>query len=105
MASFLILTILEFFVVFFLTLGYLIRFRGRVDLITGYGERRERDPAVLSRLIGNSLLLLGILAAASFLLVLALPEYEVLIFLIFTVVAVPVISIATAIVSRRSLKS
>ncbi|NYT16491.1 MAG: hypothetical protein GKC06_00560, partial [Methanomicrobiales archaeon] len=45
MASFLILIILEFFLILFLALGYLIRFRGRVDIIAGYKEGRIRDPA------------------------------------------------------------
>lgn len=104
MASFLILIILEFFLILFLALGYLIRFRGRVDIIAGYKEGRIRDPAALSRLIGNNLLLLGALAALSFVLVLAFPEYEVVIFLLFAVIMVPVIGIGSAILGRRYLK-
>jgi len=104
MASFLILIILEFLLILFLALGYLIRFRGRVDIIAGYREGRIRDPAALSRLVGNNLLLLGALAALSFVLVLVFPEYEVVFFLMFTVIIVPVIGIVSAIMSRRYLK-
>ena len=104
MASFLILIILEFFLILFLALGYLIRFRGRVDIIKGYKEGRISDPAALSRVIGNNLLLLGILAALSILLVLAFPECEVMFFLVFTVIVVPVIGIGSAIMGRRYLK-
>jgi hypothetical protein len=104
MASFLILILLEFFLILFLALGYLIRFRGRVDIIAGYREGRIKDPAALSRLIGNNLLLLGILASISFLLVLVFPEHEVVFFLAFTIIVVPVIGIGSAIMSRRYLK-
>jgi len=104
MTSVLILIILEFFLILFLALGYLIRFRGRGDIIAGYREGRIRDPAALSRLVGNNLLLLGALAALSFVLVLAFPEYEVVFFLVFTVIIVPVIGIVSAIMSRGYLK-
>ena len=104
MASFLILIILEFFLILFFALGYLIRFRDRVDIIAGYREGRFRDPAALSRLIGNNLLLLGILAGVTVLLVLAFPEHEVVFFLIFTAILVPGIGIVSAIMSRRYLK-
>jgi hypothetical protein len=43
MASALILILLEFFMILFLVLGYLIRFRGRVDFIAGFREGRIQD--------------------------------------------------------------
>jgi hypothetical protein len=105
MASVLILIILEFFTILFLALGYLIRFRGRVDLIAGYREGRIRDPAGLSTFIGNSLLLLGILAILTFTLVLILPDYEVLFFLFYAAVIFPIVSILSVYRSRQYLKS
>ena len=104
MASMLILIILEFFMVIFLSLGYLIRFRGRIDLIAGYGEGRVRDVKGLLRVVGNSLLMLGILAAATLGLVFLIPEREVLLFLLYTTVLVTVIAIASFLGSRRYLK-
>jgi hypothetical protein len=74
MASFLIRIILEFFLILFLAIGCLIRFRGRVDIIAGYREGRISDPEALSRLVGNNLLLPGARAALSFVLVLGFPE-------------------------------
>ncbi len=104
MASMLILIILEFFLVMFLALGYLIRFRGRIDLVAGYREGRVRDEKGLSRVVGNSLLILGVLAAATLVLVFIVPEQEVLMFLLYAVVVVPVIGILSVLLSRRYLK-
>jgi hypothetical protein len=103
MASALILIILEFFMVLFLILGYLIRFRGRIDLIAGYGEGRVKDVKGLLRVVGNSLLVLGILAAATLGLVFLIPAKEVFLFLIYTTIIVPVIAIASFLGSRRYL--
>jgi hypothetical protein len=104
MASVLILIILEFFMVIFIALGYLIRFRKRVDLIAGYREGRIRDPTGLSTFIGNSLLLLGILALLTFAMVLVVPDYEVLFFLIYAAVIFPIVSIISVYKSRQYLK-
>jgi hypothetical protein len=105
MASALILIILEFFMIFFLALGYLIRFRGRVDLIAGYREGKIKDQQGLSILVGNSLFLLGIIAAVTLVLTLALPEFEVLIFLSYAAVIFPVISLFSLYFSKRYLRS
>lgn len=102
-ASFLILIILEFLMVLFLILGYLIRYRGRFELIAGYREGQVRDPTGLSRVVGSSLLLLGILAAGTLGLVVTFPNNEVLFFLIYAVVIVPIVSITSLICSRRYL--
>ena len=101
MASALILIILEFFMIFFLALGYLIRVRGRVDLIAGYREGKIKDQRGLSILVGNALLLLGLAAAVTLILVLALPAFEVLFFLIYAAVIFPVVSIFSMFRSRR----
>jgi len=103
MASVLILIILEFFMLLFLVLGYLIRFRNRIDLVAGYREGRIRDEKGLSRVVGNSLLVLGVLAAAILGLVIIFPEKEVLLFLLYTAVVVPVVGILSVLGSRRYL--
>ncbi|NTV00273.1 MAG: DUF3784 domain-containing protein [Methanoregulaceae archaeon] len=105
MASALILIILEFFMIFFLALGYLIRFRGRVDLVAGYREGKIKDQQGLSILVGNALLLLGIVAAGTLILVFALPEFEVLIFLVYAVIIFPVVSIFSMIRSRQYFRA
>jgi hypothetical protein len=104
MASVLILIILEFFMVLFLVLGYLIRFRGRVDFITGYKEGRVLDAKGLSRVVGNSLLILGVLAAATLGLVILFPEKEVLLFLLYAAIVVPIEGIMSVLGSRRYMK-
>jgi hypothetical protein len=105
MPSVLILIILEFFIILFLALGYLIRFRGRVDLIAGYREGRIRDTTGLARFIGDSLLLLGVLAAITFTLVLVFPEDEVWFFLVYAAVIFPAVSIFSVYKSRQYLKT
>jgi hypothetical protein len=104
MASVLILLILEFFMVLFLILGYLIRFRGRTDLIAGFKEGRIRDKEGLSRVVGNSLLILGVLAAATLGLVILYPQKEVLLFLVYTAIVAPVTGILSALGSRRYMR-
>lgn len=104
MASVLILMLLEFFMILFLVLGYLIRFQGRVDFIAGFREGRIRDQAGLARFIGTNLLLLGIVTAGVFGLVLAFPAYDFSLFLVFAGIIVPVISIISVIGSRKYLK-
>jgi len=54
--------------------------------------------------VGNSLLILGVLAAATLVLVFIVPEQEVLMFLLYAVVVVPVIGILSVLLSRRYLK-
>lgn len=103
-ASFLLIIILEFLLVFFLVLGYLIRFRGRVDLIAGYHEGRIRDPKGLSRVVGHSLLLLGILGGVTLGLIISFPQREVTFFLLYAAVIVPVMSIVSLLGSRRYLE-
>lgn len=104
MASILILIILEFFMVLFLVLGYLIRFRGRIDFVAGYKEGRVRDAKGLSRVVGNSLLILGILAAVTLTLVIIIPEKEVILFLLYAAVVVPVTGIVSVLGSRCYLR-
>ena len=103
-ASFLIVIILEFLMVLFLILGYLIRYRGRFELIAGYREGEVRDPKGLSRVVGSSLLLLGILAGVTLGLVLIFPEKEVAFFLLYAAIIVPVVSVISLFGSRRYLK-
>ena len=104
MASVLILIILEFFMVLFLVLGYLVRFQGRTDFIAGYREGLVQDAEGLSRFVGTCLLLLGGLAAATLGLVFFFPEEEVLLFLLYAAVVVPVIGIASVLGSRKYMK-
>jgi len=103
-ASFLIVIILEFLMVLFLILGYLIRYRGRFELIAGYREGEVMDPKELSRVVGSSLLLLGILAGGTLGLVLIFPEKEVAFFLLYAAIIVPVVSVISLFGSRRYLK-
>ncbi len=104
MASVLILIILEFFMVLFLVLGYLIRFRGRIDFVAGYKEGRVRDAKGLSCVVGNSLLFLGVLAAVTLALVIIFPEKEVILFLLYAALVVPITGIVSVLGSRRYLR-
>ena len=67
MASALILILLEFSDPFPF-LGYLIRFRGRVDFIAGFREGRIQDEsgAQTRWFLGTNLLALGIIAAGGY---------------------------------------
>lgn len=84
-----------------LALGYLIRFRGRVDLIAGYDEKRVRDPEGLTHFVGTNLLLLGAGAFAVLALEFLIPGYAVLFFVVYALVVVPLVSLLTVRGSSR----
>ncbi len=84
-----------------LALGYFIRFRGRVDLIAGYDEKRVRDPEGLARFVGTNLLLLGAGAFVVLALEFLLPGYAVVLFAVYALVAVPAVSFLTVWGSKR----
>ncbi len=84
-----------------LALGYLIRFRGQVNLIAGYDEKRVRDPEGLARFVGTNLLLLGVGAFVVLALEFLFPEYAVLFFVVYALVAVPLVSLLTVRGSSR----
>ncbi len=88
-----------------LALGYFIRFRGRVDLIAGYDEKRVRDPEGLARFVGTNLLLLGAGAFVVLALEFLIPEYAVVLFAVYALVAVPAVSFLTVWGSKRYEKS
>ncbi|MDN7024745.1 DUF3784 domain-containing protein [Methanoculleus sp. FWC-SCC1] len=84
-----------------LALGYLIRYRGRVDLIAGYDEKKVRDPEGLARFVGTNLLLLGAGAFVILALEFLLPTYAVVFFAVYALAAVPAVSLLTVWGSRR----
>ncbi|MCU0632650.1 MAG: DUF3784 domain-containing protein [Methanolinea sp.] len=105
MANLLLLIIIEFLAVLFLVLGYMVRFRGRTDLLASYRREDVRDPQGLGRFVGTNLLLLGACAVVTFIGILLYPEAEVILFVIFCAGIVPVVSVASALGSRRHLKA
>lgn len=101
MTSVLLLLFTEFMTVFFLGVGYLIRFRGKVTLIAGYDPDKVKDSTGLSTWIGNNLLLLGILGAAVFLIEISAEDLALPAFFTYALVAVPIVSIVSAWGGRR----
>lgn len=101
MATYLILIITEFVTIFFIALGYLIKYRKRIDFIRGYDRDRVSDPAGLSRWVGNNLLILGGIGVITLIIELVFPELELLAATLFLAGAVPVIGLITAYGSRR----
>lgn len=100
-APLLILLIIEFIAVVFLALGYLIKYRKMTNLIAGFDRKTCADPDGLIAWIGNSLLALAVAAAVIFFLILLLPEYALLIFLIYTAGIVPITAVIVALRARR----
>jgi hypothetical protein len=101
MATYLILIITEFVTIFFIALGYLIKYRKRIDLIRGYDRNQVSDPAGLSRWVGNNLLILGGIGVIILIIEFLFTEFELLAATLFLAVAVPVVGLITAYGSRR----
>ncbi len=104
MASAILLVVTEFLMFFFLVLGYMIRFKKRADLITGSKKMKIRDREGLTRLVGNSLLILAAAAFMTFSGLLLYPESEVEVFLLFTALIVPVVGFYAAVKSRSFIE-
>jgi len=100
MASFILLIVTEFLFLVFVVLGYTIRVRKRVDIIAGYQKGTIRDPEGLSRWVGNNLFFLAGCSLAALAGILVFPNQEVLIFVIL-ITLVPIVSVITAIKSKR----
>ncbi|MDD1720050.1 MAG: hypothetical protein LUQ25_08325, partial [Methanoregulaceae archaeon] len=98
--SLVILLITEFFMVFFLALGYLVRYRGRLDLLRGHNLAAVSDRAGLARFVGGNLLALGILAGFIFLCEISSPPLASFFFFCYLAVIL-VVSFITARGSRR----
>jgi len=101
MASVLLLLFTEFLMVFFLGVGYLIRFRGKVSLIRGYDPKRVSDSKGLSIWIGNNLLLLGGIGVGVFLIEVLVENLALAAFFTYALLIVPIVSIASALGGRR----
>lgn len=93
--------VVEFIGLAMLALGYLIRFKGRVDLISGYDKKKVRDSAGLARFVGTNLLLLGAGAFVVLALAFIVPGYAVLFFAVYALIAVPLVSLLTVRGSSR----
>jgi len=101
MASVLLLLFSEFMTVFFLGVGYLIRYRGKVTLIAGYNPKTVKDSRGLSTWIGNNLLLLGGIGVVVFLIEILVEDLALAAFFSYALLVVPIVSIASAWGGRR----
>jgi hypothetical protein len=103
MTNILILGMTEFFIVLFAVLAFMIKYKGRVDIIAGYDEKQVRDKKGLADFIGNNLIILAVSAALAFIFELLNPSTEFLAFLVFASVIVPIVGIATFFGMRKYL--
>ena len=104
MANILILGMTEFFLILFLVLAYMIKFKGRVEIIAGYETARVKNKKGLADFVGNSLLILAASAFIAFIFEVVNPDSEFLIFMFFASVVVPIVGIATFLKSRTFFK-
>jgi hypothetical protein len=95
MTNILILGMTEFFLVLFAVLAYMIKYKGRVDIIAGYDEKKVRDKRGLADFVGNNLIILAVSALLAFIFELMNPETEFIAFLVFASVVVPIVGVAT----------
>lgn len=105
MTSVLLLLFTEFLTIFFLGVGYLIRFRGKVSLIRGYVPERVKDSTGLATWIGNNLLLVGIIGVIVFLVEVLMEDLALAAFFTFALLVVPIVSIIAAWGGRRFYKT
>ncbi len=103
MTNILILGMTEFFIVLFAVLAYMIKYKGRVDIIAGYDEKKVRDKKGLADFVGNNLIILAVSALLAFAFEILNPSTEFLAFLVFASVIVPIVGIATYFGMRKFL--
>jgi len=101
MSNILILGMTEFFLILFFVLAYMIKFKGRIEIIAGYDAAKVKNKKGLANLVGNSLLILAVSAFIAFIFEIMNPAGEFLTFMIFASVIVPIVGIATFLKSRR----
>jgi hypothetical protein len=101
MSNILILGMTEFFLILFLVLAYMIKAKGRVEIIAGYDAARVKNKKGLADFVGNSLIILAASAFIAFIFEVVNPDSEFLIFMVFASVVVPVVGIATFLKSRK----
>ena len=103
MSNILILGMTEFFIVLFAVLAYMIKYKGRVDIIAGYDEKQVRNKSGLANFVGNNLIILAVSALLAFIFELLNPSTEFLAFLVFASVIVPIVGIGTFLGMRKFL--
>lgn len=103
MTNILILGMTEFFIVLFAVLAYMIKYKGRVDIIAGYDEKLVKNKKGLAEFVGNNLIILAASALLAFIFELLNPATEFIAFLVFASVIVPVVGIGTFIGMRKYL--
>jgi len=101
MSNILILGMTEFFLILFLVLAYMIKVKGRIEIIAGYDAARVKNKKGLADLVGNSLIILAASAFIAFIFEIVNPASEFLIFMVFASVVVPIVGIATFLKSRK----
>ncbi len=104
MSNILILGMTEFFLILFLVLAYMIKVKGRVEMIAGYDAARVKNKKGLADFVGNSLIILAASAFIAFIFEVVNPASEFLIFMVFASVVVPIVGIATFLKSRKFFK-
>jgi len=105
MTNILILGMTEFFLVLFAVLAYMIKYKGRVEIMAGYDEKLIRDKTGLANFVGNNLIILAVSALLAFFFELLNPSTEFLTFLVFASVIVPIVGIGTFFGMRKYLKT
>ncbi|MCX6700730.1 MAG: DUF3784 domain-containing protein [Methanomicrobiales archaeon] len=103
MTNILILGMTEFFIVLFAVLAYMIKYKGRVDIIAGYDEKQVRNKSGLANFVGNNLIILAVSALLVFIFELLNLSTEFLAFLVFASVIVPILGIGTFLGMRKYL--
>jgi hypothetical protein len=101
MSNILILGMTEFFLILFLVLAYMIKAKGRVEIIAGYDAARVKNKKGLADFVGNSLIILAVSAFVAFIFEIVNPDSEFLIFMVFASMVVPIVGIATFWKSRK----
>lgn len=95
MTNILVLGMTEFFIVLFAVLAYMIKYKGRVDIIAGVEDNKVRDKSGLANFVGNNLIILAASALIAFMFEILYPSMEFIAFLFFASVVVPVVGVGT----------
>ncbi|UNC92097.1 DUF3784 domain-containing protein [Candidatus Contubernalis alkaliaceticus] len=82
-------------------LGYLVGKKQMVEILAGYDPKKVKDQERLAKWVGANLILMGILAFVSVGLMAVVPEGRGVLFLVYALGAIPLLSMRIVLGNRR----
>lgn len=86
-------------------LGYLVGKKQMVEILAGYDQNKVTDREGLARWVGANLVLMGILAFFTTVLMAVVPEGRVVLFMVYSLGAIPLLAVRIVLGNRNFLRN